>query len=481
MLIEEESELPDAVSAGMRRRWTLLLGIIALFFAFSVAVAWQLAVIYGQISHREGKNVLWTLTQAQNQGEKLARMDEQFRQGLVTRDKLVEQEDVFFSRLALLDDGPQRRLLMHFGIHEMVMSAVELFRKANPVSLTELPRSSDAHEYLVALIDVLAKAGNDAMVREREERSQQFEDFVGLIRIAFVAFAAVLVTGGVLVWQLLASLSHQRRQLRINAEQRAALQQTVDDLNEAQRAAETYRNFVSLVSHQFRGPLAVLDSTAQRLMRSVRDDTSSGFAESQLVIDKMSLARSTIENMNKLIDAVLASVRLEKGAIQLQMQQMNLCELVGQVVVSQTPMLHDRPLLLETDGDVSHYACMGDPDLLEHVLQNLISNVCKYTHPGTPISVTLTRAGYGTLVCTVRDWGDGVTESELPYLFERFYRSSTSLPAEGTGLGLYLARSIARLHGGNLVGSLPEGGGLAVHLRIPALHMRTPSATQSLV
>ena len=473
-----EAESPASSSAvepsatRARRQRALLIGIITVFFVFSVAAAWQLVEINGQLRNRAGENTLWALTQAQNHGSKLELIDAQYRLGLATREALEQQEDVFFSRLTLLEDGPLRRLLTHYGHDQAVLSAIDGFRTADTDSIANLPRDSDAHLHLAGLIDVLATAANAVMVSERDERGQQFDEFVNLIRVAFAAFSVAFVAGGLLVWKLLRSLSLRREQLRVIRAQHEQLQKTVNELHAAQHATETYRNFVSLVSHQFRSPLAVIDSTAQRLMRRARDAGTSGFAESQEWLDKMSLTRSTIESMNRLIDAVLTSVRLESGTTALQKEPMNLCELVGQVVAGHMSLLHERPLLLETEGAAEDYACLGDPSLLEHVLQNLLSNANKYTEPGTAIAVTLSHEARGTLVCTVRDWGGGVPMSELHCLFERFYRSSQSRPAQGTGLGLYLARSIARLHGGDLEASLPDGGGLVVHLKIPASRMR---------
>ena len=86
------------------------------------------------------------------------------------------------------------------------------------------------------------------------------------------------------------------------------------------------------MSHQFRTPLAVIDSTAQRLLRTARSAPDSGFADSELVLEKMHLTRSTVEHMNKLIDSVLTSVRLESGALRLQAQRLNMDELVGKVI-----------------------------------------------------------------------------------------------------------------------------------------------------
>ncbi|MDR2335949.1 MAG: HAMP domain-containing histidine kinase [Burkholderiaceae bacterium] len=466
---------PAASGAQARRRWTVLSSIVLLFFSFSVAVAWQLVGLYGELDVRDGRNTLWLLTQAHNMGHLLAQDDELLRRGLVERDALEQQENIFNNRLRLLSEEAQQQRLEYFHQRERVAGAIAQYETiAQGGSIADAPRGSSMHASLLSLIDVLERASSDVMAQDQNERGEQLAQFGSLVRAAFVAFSMVLITGGLLVWQLMRSLSQQREQTRIIAVQRDELQQTVHDLHQAQQATETYRNFVSLVSHQFRTPLAVIDSTAQRLMRSAREEVQSGFADSQMVLDKMNLTRSTIQHLNKLIDSVLTSVRLESGAIQVQTQRVNLSTLMGEVVAANAHLLQDRPLLLETSGDADAYYCLGDAVLLEHVLQNLLSNACKYTQPGTAIAVTLARAGYGTIVCSVRDWGEGVPENELPLLFERFYRSRRSRAAEGTGLGLYLARSIARLHGGNMDASLPEGGGLAIHLKIPAEYMKAP-------
>ena len=181
----------------------------------------------------------------------------------------------------------------------------------------------------------------------------------------------------------------------------------------------------------------------------------------------MGETRNTVEGLTRLLDSVLTSVKLESGAIHLQAQPMNLAQLAGAVVASNAPLLQDRALRVDVAGEVPNYRCVGDAALLEHVLQNLLANACKYTLAASPLAVHLQYSAT-QLRCTVRDWGPGVAADELPFLFERFYRGTHTQATEGTGLGLYLARSIAQLHGGDLLADLPADGGLAVTLLLPA-------------
>lgn len=450
------------------------MGMVLLFFLFSMAVIWQLVVIHRQLDHRDGENTLFALAQTQSLGSQLQLEDELLRQRLMQREAFQAREDVFYSRLNLLSDGPQMRALASFGQDRTIQAAIAAFEQAgNAGSLADQPRHSPLHQALQRVIDACGRSANEVMVLQREDRSKELDRLGGLIRAAFVAISVVLITGGLLVWQLMRALSRQRSNLRTIAEQRDTLQQTVHDLEQAQNARETYRNFVALVSHQFRTPLAVIDSTAQRLLRTAGKVDSQSFGDSEMLFEKMNLTRSTVESMSRLIDSVLTSTLMDDKDLRIQQQPVAFAELVGRVVAVNAHLLHERPFSVETASNAATSLCMGDSGLLEQVLQNLISNACKYTDSNTALSIALDRTDDGWLICTVRDWGDGVPEQELSLLFERHFRSEHSRRAKGTGLGLYLSRSIARLHGGDLEASLPAGGGLAVHWRIPVI--RTPA------
>ena len=458
---------PSSRQEPRSRQWLqswATLAVTLVFFIGAFAVVWQLLALHRSLSQRDGENMVWALAQAQNQGASLQHGLELYRQGLLDADALRLQEDVLYSRLSLLMDGPQQRTLQHFGQDQVVAAAAKAFTQAADSVLTDTARDSASSRALGQLVTTLATVGNAVMVQEREDKSRQLDRLGDLLTAAFVAISLVLVGGGLLLWQLIGAIRRQRSHLHTIGEQRDALQQTVQELRQAQNATETYRNFVALVSHQFRTPLAVIDSTAQRLMRSARQD---GGAASQQVLERMGQTRSTVVGLTRLLDSVLTSVRLESGSVRLQAQPMNLAELASAVVASNAALLQNRELRIQVDGAPADYPCQGDPALLEHVLQNLLANACKYTPASSPLAISLTR-DWGELQCTVRDWGPGVPAHELPLLFERFYRSARTQTTEGSGLGLYLARSIAQLHGGDLSAYLPEGGGLALRLAIPA-------------
>ena len=448
-----------------KRGYAISLVATLLFVVGSIFVIGQLFVMHRALSQRDGENMVWALAQAQIHATQLERDLARMKGGGITADALELQADILHSRLALLNDGPQQRTLAHYGQAQEVQAAIAAFAQMDGVQLLLAADDTQARQALTDLTATLSQAGNQVMVRERNEKSQHLESLATWINAALVAISMVVLCGGVLLWQLRQAARRQRADMRTIAEQRDALQQTVHDLHQAQNATETYRNFVSLVSHQFRTPLAVIDSSAQRLMRNARKP---GGADADLLVERMGHTRNTIEGLTRLLDSVLTSVKLENGGIQLQAQPLNLVALANYAIDSCKSLLGTRQVQISVQGDAQDYDTAGDTELLAHVLHNLIANACKYTPADSPVTLVLSRDDT-RLCCTVRDQGAGVSADELPRLFERFYRASPSNHAtQGSGLGLYLARSVAQLHQGDLNASLPDGGGLAFHLQLPA-------------
>jgi two-component system sensor histidine kinase MprB len=106
----------------------------------------------------------------------------------------------------------------------------------------------------------------------------------------------------------------------------------------------------------------------------------------------------------------------------------------------------------------------GIPARLTRLLTNLLDNAAKFSPPGAPVEVELALPG-GHLEITVRDHGPGITADDLPYVFDRFYRAETARALPGSGLGLAMARQIARAHGAELTAEQAPGGGALFRLR----------------
>jgi len=109
---------------------------------------------------------------------------------------------------------------------------------------------------------------------------------------------------------------------------------------------------------------------------------------------------------------------------------------------------------------------LGDARMLQRMLANLLDNAVKYTPPGGAVEILLSESEKKDLTIAIRDTGIGISEADLAHVFERFYRCDRSRSQPGTGLGLSLARAIARAHGGDItvMSTLDQGSTFTITL-----------------
>ena len=217
------------------------------------------------------------------------------------------------------------------------------------------------------------------------------------------------------------------------------------------------RQFLSMVSHEFRTPLAIIDSAAQMLMmRAQRVDSG--------MLTRLETIRGAVGRLIDLIGTCLADEQLETGRMIMQEQVLDLAPILQAAAAHHQAASGGRQVLLDI-GRITKV--WGDPNLLPLVVNNLISNALKYSAEGA-VDVRL-RANHGGVVLTVRDRGIGIPAIDLPRVFERFYRAGNAHKLSGSGIGLHMVRQIVDLHGGSIqIDSVEnEGTMVTVHLRCP--------------
>jgi two-component system OmpR family sensor kinase len=242
------------------------------------------------------------------------------------------------------------------------------------------------------------------------------------------------------------------------AQQAAVLQ---DKLAEEQRLTLLQRNFVSMASHEFRTPLAIIDGHAQRLI-SMRDRlTAAELAE------RARKVRNTVRRMTQLIDNLIGSARLIDGRIDLNYHptQVDLMELVREVCHMQQELTPDAQIL--EPADAGRLIVFGDASLLSQVFGNLLSNAVKYSPDGGLIRVTAAQDA-AHIVFAIEDQGIGIPETDRQRVFERYYRGSNTSGIVGSGVGLYLVSTIVDLHKGSVALDSREGAGSRFTLRLPS-------------
>jgi signal transduction histidine kinase len=173
------------------------------------------------------------------------------------------------------------------------------------------------------------------------------------------------------------------------------------------------------------------------------------------------MTASIIEECDRLLDMIstmLVISRFEAGVGELKRNTVDLAGIVMDACEIFRPLAEDRNLSIDcrTPHNLEY---TGDAGMLQRLISNLLDNAIKYTPSGGQMTITLEKRAEGGTVLTVADTGPGIESEETAHIFERFYRGDESRSTEGAGLGLSLARAIARAHGGEItVESVPGMG-----------------------
>lgn len=231
-------------------------------------------------------------------------------------------------------------------------------------------------------------------------------------------------------------------------------------LEKANAASKTKDDFLAMLGHELRNPLAPI-LTAIELMKR-RDAVA-------LVREREIIERQA-RHLAQLVDDLLDVSRIVAGKIQLQLEQVNLRLVILRAIEVTQPLFARRsePAIRADDEPVFVH---GDFLRLAQVVGNLLSNAAKFSEPDQPVTIWLERSA-GEAVLTVEDSGIGIPEDLLPHVFDRFVQSEQSLQRSrsGLGLGLTIARSIVELHGGTIqAGRGSEGQGTRVTVSLPLL------------
>jgi PAS domain S-box-containing protein len=240
-------------------------------------------------------------------------------------------------------------------------------------------------------------------------------------------------------------------------------------LTRERATADLYRNFGTMISHQFRTPLALVDSALQRLMRR-RDRLTP-----EEILERGEEARGAIARLVRLVESTLDAARVDAGQIEVRSQLCDLGNLVADISSRLTDDAGEGRITVALPDDASPTAYC-DPVHAEHILTNLLSNAVKYSPAETPISITLTDSGT-QIECVVTNTGPPEGTFEREALFERYYRGSNTEGRPGIGVGLYMARALARLQGGDVQLRDSEPGIVRLAMLLPSSASGSGSVT----
>ncbi len=241
--------------------------------------------------------------------------------------------------------------------------------------------------------------------------------------------------------------------------------QDVTKLREAERNRE---DFVHMVSHDLRTPLTAVYGYAQLLERALE---RAGANERQMQSVEAILVG--IRRMDAMIQDLVDSARLETRQLRLEIQPVAFGPFLRDLLLRSRQALQTSRIDAQLPGDLP--AILADPNRLERILTNLLSNALKYSPPETRVRVEATAVS-GRVEVAVQDQGVGIAPEEIPHIFDRFYRtrSSANRRVDGLGLGLYITRMLVEAHNGRIWVESQPGKGSTFYFSLPIAGSGSP-------
>ena len=221
-------------------------------------------------------------------------------------------------------------------------------------------------------------------------------------------------------------------------------------------------DFFTNVAHEFKTPLSLIIAPLSGLIHSIKNTKER---------DALEMIHQNAMKLNSLVHQAIDYYRDDSEvAVGLIRSRVEFVEFAKSVFSTYAENMNHRGL--DFIFSTNHDEIFIDIDVLkiESVLNNLLSNACKYTNPGGSIIFSLECSMQNdSLEIKVSDTGIGIPEQDLPYVFQRFYQSPSNKRREGTGIGLYLVKNFVELHGGSVHASSNKDEGTSFIVRLPAL------------
>jgi signal transduction histidine kinase len=240
------------------------------------------------------------------------------------------------------------------------------------------------------------------------------------------------------------------------------------DVTERKRIEEQMREadrrkdeFLAILAHELRNPLAPL-ANATQLLRAVRKDDSI-CKQACAIIERQTAA------LSRLVDDLLDIARISTGRLRLRLERVALRTVMEQAADAARPLIEQRRQTLRLELIAEPSDIFADPARLQQILVNLLNNAAKYTDEGGSIKLSATEEDRW-IVIRVEDTGIGIEPELLPRLFQSFTQGSRSLERSqgGLGVGLSVVRSLVEMHGGRVEVRSTVGQGSEFTVRIPA-------------
>ncbi len=238
----------------------------------------------------------------------------------------------------------------------------------------------------------------------------------------------------------------------------------LEDVAELRRLQQIRAEFIDNLSHELRTPITTIGLLAETL---ARDAAAAGEGLPDRMRERISKLEVETGTIAQMISELLDLARIESGGRQLHLDDVDIGQLAESTVDRLRPFAERQSIELVTTIEPGLPFVAGEAAQLGQVFANLIHNAVKFSSPHSSVTVGVRREGT-SVEASVEDRGMGIAASDLPRIFERFYKADRSRVAGGgTGLGLAIAKHIVEGHGGRLAVRSEEGAGATFTISLP--------------
>lgn len=255
-------------------------------------------------------------------------------------------------------------------------------------------------------------------------------------------------------------LQGSRRGVVISHENITDYKQQQEILQQAKETAERslteQRQFIAMVSHEFRSPLAVIDYATQLLVVKLRTETT--------VTPILERIQRGVSRLSNFLENCLTEDRLDSEGLFLQASVIDIHRLAASIKESIQLISDSHQISVELDQNMPELN--ADPQLLRILLLNLLGNAVKYSPPKSQIQLRISHNDL-TYIFEVTDHGQGIPADELPLIFQKYMRGRSIIGVAGAGLGLALVKRIVELHKGNIEVYSQVNVGTAIKVTFP--------------
>ncbi len=213
----------------------------------------------------------------------------------------------------------------------------------------------------------------------------------------------------------------------------------------------TRRGFIANVSHELKTPMTTIGGFI--------DGIIDGTIEEQKRDEYLKIVSSEVKRLSRLVQSMLGLARLESGETKINPIRIDMSAMIIDIALAQQQRIEAKNLSIEGLDKLPSIKFYADRDLIHQVVYNLVDNAVKFSNDGGEISFGL-RERDDKIFFSIKNTGDGIAENDLPYIFERFYKSdkARSEIKDSTGLGLYIVKTIIDIHGGEIFVKSIQGG-----------------------